>query len=264
MVARADEPEEMNFVKKHANAAYENLSDFAMARIFGPSPSEYATSMRTLVETGVWKDERELVQSYTDSMSYAYFNGRIERNESAFLALLSSVDLVTQERDSVEYEVTDLDHYYEFLGGLARTVEDIKGKKAEVTVIDSTEEEVQVEDLKESIERATRTRLLNPRWIEAMLKHKYHGASKIKERVENLIGFAATTGKVESWVFDEVANRLVFDEETRQKIQENNPYAAVKISELLIEANSRGYWRADGNKIEELRNTVLELESIIE
>ncbi|MBU4534296.1 MAG: cobaltochelatase subunit CobN [Euryarchaeota archaeon] len=32
------------------------------------------------------------------------------------------MDLVTQERDTVEYEVTDLDHYYEFLGGLSRTV----------------------------------------------------------------------------------------------------------------------------------------------
>jgi len=49
--------------------------------------------------------------------------------------------------------------------------------------VGSTEEEIVVEDLKVSIERATRTRLLNPVWIEGMLKHDFHGAKKIKDRV---------------------------------------------------------------------------------
>ncbi|GAB6056621.1 hypothetical protein JCM15415_19370 [Methanobacterium movens] len=60
---------------------------------------------------------------------------------------MGRVDLVTQERDNVEYEVTDLDHYYEFLGGLSRTVEEFRGEKAEIMVSDSTEEEIYVEDL---------------------------------------------------------------------------------------------------------------------
>ena len=92
-------------------------------------------------------------------------------------------DLVVQERDNVEYEVTDLDHYYEFLGGLSRIVQSKRGDKSECFVVGSTEEEVVVEDLKVSIERATRTRLLNPVWIEGMLKHDFHGAKKIKDRV---------------------------------------------------------------------------------
>jgi len=264
MVANLDEPAEKNYVRKHFLAMHGQLGDVALARIFGPSPGEYATSMRTLVESGAWQDENDLVASYTESMSYAYFAGRIERNEQVFTSVLKTIDIVTQERDNTEYEVTDLDHYYEFLGGLARAVQDRKGQKTEISVIDSTEEEVTVEDLKVAIERATRTRILNPRWIEGMLKHEFHGGKKIKDRVENILAFAATTGKVENWVFDEVAERFMFDEELRKKLQQNNPYAAMKIGELLIESERRGYWQAEKEKLERLRAIVLDMEGDIE
>jgi len=264
MVAKLDEPPEKNFVRKHYLQNKEELEDFALARIFGPSPTEYATSVRTLIESSSWNDEEDLVKSYDDSMCYAYFKGRIERNEQAFSKILETVDLVTQERDNTEYEVTDLDHYYEFLGGLARSVQDKKGEKAEVLVVDSTEEDVVVEDLKIAIERATRTRLLNPLWIEGMLKHDFHGAKKIKDRVEYLLGFAATTGKVENWVFDEVADKLIFDEEMRNRLQSNNPYATMRIAELLIEAERRGYWKADEERMKRLRDIILNMESVVE
>jgi len=264
MVAKLDEPLEKNFIRKHYLQNEKELKDFALARIFGPSPTEYATSMRTLVESSSWKDEKDLVKSYDDSMSYAYFKGRIEKNERAFSNILKTIDIVTQERDNTEYEVTDLDHYYEFLGGLSRTVQDKRGEKAEVMVIDSTEEDVVVEDLKIAIERATRTRTLNPLWIEGMLKHDFHGAKKIKDRVEYLLAFAATTGKVENWIFDEVADRLIFDEEMRRRLQANNPYATMRIAELLVEAERRGYWKVEEEKLRSLRNLVLNMESEIE
>ena len=143
-------------------------------------------------------------------------------------------------------------------------MQDKRGEKAEVMVIDSTEEDVVVEDLKIAIERATRTRTLNPLWIEGMLKHDFHGAKKIKDRVEYLLAFAATTGKVENWIFDEVADRLIFDEEMRRRLQANNPYATMRIAELLVEAERRGYWKVEEEKLRSLRNLVLNMESEIE
>lgn len=264
MVAVLDEPEDKNFIRKHFNKRRDALEEFALARIFGPSPTEYATSMRTLVETGSWRDEEELVKQYDDSMSYAYFRGKVQKHVQAFSRAVQAVDLVTQERDNTEYEVTDLDHYYEFLGGLARTVQQKRGERADVLVVDSTEEAVAVEDLKITIERATRTRMLNPNWIDGMLQHDFHGAKKIKDRVEHLLGFAATTGSVESWVFDRVADRFVFDEEMRKRLQANNPYATVKICESLIECERRGYWASDREKIRNLRDILLNMEADIE
>ena len=263
-VSKQNEPLRNNFIKKHYFNMKDNLNDFALARIFGPSPTEYATSMRTLVESGSWNDEKDLVKSYDNSISYAYFKGRVEKNDLAFSNILKSIDVVTQERDNTEYEVTDLDHYYEFLGGLSRTVQDKKGEKAEVLVMDSTEEDVVVEDLKITIERATRTRILNPRWLEGMLKHDFHGAKNVKDRVEYLLGFAATTGKVENWVFNDVADTLIFDEDMRKKLQTNNPYATLKMSELLMESNRRGYWKVKKEKLNELQNVILNMEGEVE
>ncbi|MDY6933385.1 MAG: cobaltochelatase subunit CobN [Spirochaetota bacterium] len=264
MAAMSDESVERNFIRKHYLNIKDEMKDSAKARIFGPSPGEYATSMRTMVENSTWDDEGELVRHYDDSMSYAYFKGRAERSEHAFTHLLKSINLITQERDNTEYEVTDLDHYYEFLGGLSISVQDKRGGRADVMVIDSTEDEVAVEDLQLSIERATRTRTLNPAWLKGMLKHDFHGAKNIKDRVECLLGFSATTGKVKNWVFDKVADRLVFDEDMRRELQSNNPYAAIKICETLMESQQRGYWNIDEEKLKELRDIILNMEGELE
>lgn len=264
MVAKLDEPPDKNYVRKHFLEYKDELKDFALARIFGPSPTEYATSVRTLIESSAWEEEKDLVKSYEDSMNYVYFTGRVEKNEKAFSNMLRSIDIVTQERDNTEYEVIDLDHYYEFLGGLSRTVQEKKGQKADTLVIDSTEEEVVVEDLKDSIERAVRTRLLNPVWLEGMLKHDFHGAKKIKDRLEYLLGFAATTAKVENWIFEEVVDKLIFNDEMRKKLFQNNPYSTIKISELLIEAEKRGYWKTEKEKLTQLQSIVLKMEGEIE
>ncbi|MHA1753750.1 MAG: cobaltochelatase subunit CobN, partial [Candidatus Helarchaeota archaeon] len=131
-------------------------------------------------------------------------------------------------------------------------------------IIDSTEEEVIVEDLKISIERSVRTRILNPKWIKGMLKHEFHGTKKIKDRIEHLLGFAATTHKVENWVFDEVANNLIFNEKLRKKLLENNPYATMKICELLVESENRGYWNTSQDRLNELKNIIINLEGDLE
>lgn len=263
-VTRLEESPEDNYPRKHYLEDEEELGDLAMARVFGPAPAEYATSMRTMVENGNWEDEEELVESYQDSMKYAYQEGNITESSEALNRALSRVDLVTQERDNTEYEVTDLDHYYEFLGGLARTIESTRGEKADILVVDSTEEEVQVEGLSQTIRRASRTRLLNPSWIDGMLKHEFHGAQKVKDSLEYLMGFAATTGQVENWLFDEAAYKLLFDEEMRERIQENNPYAAVKMGEILLETERRGYWEADEDKIKKLRDLVVKMDAEVE
>ncbi len=264
MVSGLDEPVEMNFVRKHYLEWEKELGEFALARVFGPSPSEYATSVRTLIETGNWSEEKELVEHYDDSLSYAYFNGRVENQREAFNRVLKSIELVAQERDNVEYEVTDLDHYYEFLGGLARSVREKRGTDVDVLVVDSTEEELLVEGLEVSIERAVRTRLLNPRWIEGMLNHNFHGGKLIKDRFENLLGFSATTGKVENWIYDELMKIFISNEKVRERLIENNPYAAVKIGEILVESAKRGYWKTKEETLEQLRNFILGLEGYLE
>jgi len=264
LAATADEPTERNYVRKHYLEARGEFGELAKARIFGPSGSEYATSMRTLVESSSWREEKELASSYDDSMCHAYLRGRMERALDLFQSLASKIDVVSQERDNTEYEFTDLDHYYEFFGGLARSVKEKRGEHPEQWVVDTTEENLEIEDVAKVIDRATRTRTLNPRWIDGMLSHDFHGAQKVAERVEYLIGLQATTGGVSPWLFDQAAQTLLFDEEMRRKLVENNRYATLNLAERMLEAYDRGYWKATSEDLEKLKTMILQMETWLE
>jgi len=260
----AEEPPKHNYVRKHYLEARDKFGELAKARIFGPSESEYATSLRTLVESSNWREEKELAASYDDSMSHAYWDRRTVRTPELFQVLVSQIDVISQERDNTEYEFTDLDHYYEFFGGLARSVKEKRGEYPEQWVIDTTEENLEIEDVEKVIDRAIRTRTLNPKWVDGMLNHDFHGAQKVAQRVEYLLGLQATTGRVKEWLFDQAAQTLLFDEEMRRRLVENNKYATLDLAERMLEAHDRGYWQATPEELEKLKTMILDMETWLE
>ncbi|RLC71126.1 MAG: hypothetical protein DRI26_05745 [Chloroflexi bacterium] len=274
-VAELEEPLEMNFVRKHSLEALESLRAgvkdektarrLSRARLFGPPAGEYGTKVIPLIETSNWGGEQDIAEAHIRSMNHVYAeNIHAERLDDLYRSLLTKVDLVSQVRDSHDYEITDLDHYYEFFGGLARSVEHLSGRKPEMLVSDTTREVIKTEDVGQAISRGVRTRLLNPKWISGMLEHDFHGAQKIADRVEYLLGFAATTGAVEDWVWQGVARRFIFDEEMRKRLWENNKFASIEIAKRLLEAVERGYWKASEEEIKRIREMYAEEEGILE
>ena len=236
LVSELEEPESLNFVKKHSTELK------SQRRIFGPMATEYGTRMLQLVEDSVWQKESDLANAYLSSMCYAYGKDvhSVEARE-LFEGLLKTVDVVTQVRSSVDYEITDLDHYYEFFGGLSKAVELVKGEKAEMVIVDSTREIAKVESIRDSIERGTITRTLNPKWIEEMLKHGFNGVQKIADRIEYLLGLSATTNAVDTKLWDKIAERFVLNEQLFNRLKEMNAYATREMLERLLEAEKRGY-----------------------
>jgi cobaltochelatase CobN len=256
LVAELDEPEDMNFVKKRRHIPL---------RIFGPKPGEYAPHLPQLIESSAWNKEADLVKAYIFHMSHAYGRGvhGVEAREQ-FEALLREVEVVSQVRDSHLLDIIDLDHYYEFLGGLAKSVEVVRGRKPEILVADTTKEYMEVEDVSASIKRGLITRLLNPKWIEEMLKAGYHGAQHIAGRVDNLMGLSATTGKVEEWMWRRVFQRYVAEEKYREWLRRVNPYALHSIASRIYEAYRRGYWRPTDEELKLLEEVIMSLERELE
>jgi cobaltochelatase CobN len=274
VVAALDEPDGQNFVRENTLALEAKLKGtvpegklkaVTTGRVYGPRPGEYGTRTTHLIETGAWKSEEEIARVFADSMSHLYGdNVRGERIREAYDDRLGRVELVSQVRDCHEYEVMDLDHYYEFFGGLSRTVEAARGTPPEMIISDTSKEVIRTEGVGEAINRGVRTRLLNPKWIDDLLRHDYHGVQKVGERVENLIGFAATTHAVENWVWSAVTDRYVRDEEMFRRLIENNQYATEEMLNRLMEARDRGYWAATEEELDLLRGRYLQLEGHIE
>ncbi len=257
-VAELDEEPEVNYVKKHLDG------DKKLYRIFGPKLGAYNTRLTDIIETSEWSSEEELAKMYIEDMMYAY--GEDVHGEEAaeeFIDNLKNVEMVCQIRSSAEYEITDLDHYYEFFGGLKRAVEDLVGRKVDAFWVDSLENKIKIKSSEDTIDFAARTRILNPTWIEGMLEHGYDGVREISKRIEYLLGHSALTG-VSEWVWDKVCDTYILDEELRRRMEKENPWAVYEIARRLYEAYERGYWSADQEKIEKLREIAGEIESELE
>ena len=211
-VAILDEDVSQNYIKKHSEEIKASLEEpdaakISSIRIFGPASGEYGTGITGIVEASAWESETEISGKYVESMSYAYGPGLSGLPcGGLFKKLLSTTEMVSQVRDSSEYEISDLDHYYEFLGGLSKSVETTRGKKPGILVSDTTAEKIRTVAADQAIVKGVYTRLLNPTWIDGMLRHDFHGAENVADRVENLIGFAATVG-INSEVFQNVRGK---------------------------------------------------------
>ena len=275
LVNDADETDEQNYMKANSAKLYSYLIDkgydeeeaasLSVTRIFGPQEGEYGTGITSIIETKAWEKEEQIGSQFLSSLHYAY-SRKMHGSDTADLyeQNLKSVEIVSQVRDNNEYEITDLDHYYEFFGGLAKSVEMVKGRKAVMLITDTTGAAPITESAEKAVAKGIRTRVLNPKWIDGMLAHKYHGAQKIADRFENVMGLAATTGAVEQWVYNDLYEKYAQDEEMRRRMAENNPYAYMDILEQMEEYSRRGYWNASEEQLEAIRNAYLETENTIE
>jgi magnesium chelatase subunit H len=174
------------------------------------------------------------------------------------------VQLAYQNLDSVELGVTTVDHYFDTLGGISRAVRRAKGADVPVYIGDQTTGAGTVRTLAEQVALETRTRMLNPKWYEGMLKHGYEGVRQIEVHLTNTLGWSATTGQVAPWVYQQITQTFVLDPEMRRRLAELNPTASAKVASRLIEAHERSYWTPDAAVLEALRQAGEELEDRLE
>jgi len=269
LAASADEPAEQNFLRKHAlayQAAHGCDLETASLRVFGNADGAYGSNVNHLVENGRWDDEDELAETYTRRKSFAYgLKGQPVQHTALLKNALSTVDLAYQNLDSVELGVTTVDHYFDTLGGISRAVRIAKGGvSAPVYIGDQTRGEGTVRTLSEQVALETRTRMLNPKWYEGMLKHGYEGVRQIEEHVTNTMGWSATTGEVAPWVYRQLTETFMLDPEMRERLAKLNPVASAKVANRLIEAHERKYWSPDPEMLDVLRRAGEELEDRLE
>ena len=269
LAAAADEPPELNFVRKHAlacQAAHHCDLETASLRVFGNADGAYGSNVNHLVANGRWDDEDELAETYTRRKSFAYgVKGQPVQQTALLKNALATVDLAYQNLDSVELGVTTVDHYFDTLGGISRAVRIARGgTSAPVYIGDQTRGQGAVRTLSEQVALETRTRMLNPKWYEGMLKHGYEGVRQIEEHVTNTMGWSATTGEVAPWVYRQLTETFVLDPVMRERLASLNPVASAKVANRLMEAHERKYWSPDPEMLDVLRRAGEELEDRLE
>jgi magnesium chelatase subunit H len=269
LAATANEPNEMNFVRKHA-LAYQAVHgcdiETAALRVFSNAEGAYGANVNSLVDGAQWNDEDEISETYSRRKCFAYGrNGAVTQQSTLLQSAISKIDFAYQNLDGVELGVTSISHYFDSLGGMGRSATKAHGgKTTPIYISDQTRGEGKVRSLTEQVALETRTRVLNPKWYEGMLKHGYEGVRQIEEHVTNTVGWSATTGQVDPWVYEQITRTYVLDPEMRQRMAALNPVASAKMANRIMEAHQRGYWKPDDILLRALQDAGDELEDRLE
>jgi magnesium chelatase subunit H len=269
LAASADEPLEMNWIRQHALAYQQEHGctlETAALRVYGNAEGAYGANVNNLVESSRWGDEGELAETYKRRKSFAYGRtGRAVQQTALMQTALADVQLTYQNLDSLELGVTTVDNYFDTLGGITQAVKLAKGGQTPPVYIgDQTKGNAAVRSLKEQVSIETRTRMLNPKWYEGMLEHGYEGVRQIEVHVTNTMGWSATTGQVQPWVYKQISETFMLDPQMRDRLAKLNPTASARVANRLIEASERNYWQPDPATLQALRQASEELEDRLE
>ena len=269
LAASADEPLEMNWIRKHALGYQKEHGctlEIASLRVYGNAEGAYGSNVNNLVESSRWDEEGELAETYKRRKGFAYGRtGRAVQQTALLTSALADVQLTYQNLDSVELGVTTVDNYFDTLGGITQAVKVAKGGKTPPVYIgDQTKGDASVRSLQEQVALETRTRMLNPKWFEGMLEHGYEGVRQIEVHVTNTMGWSATTGQVQPWVYQQLTETFMLDPAMRERLAKLNPTASARVVNRLIEASDRNYWQPDAETLNALRLAGEELEDRLE
>ncbi|MEH2079342.1 MAG: magnesium chelatase subunit H [Nostoc sp.] len=270
MAAEADEPLEMNFVRKHALQQAEEIGinlRQAATRVFSNASGSYSSNINLAVENSTWDSEAELQEMYLNRKSFSFNSdnpGIMDESRQIFESTLKTADATFQNLDSSEISLTDVSHYFD--SDPTKLVANLRGdgKKPASYIADTTTANAQVRTLTETVRLDARTKLLNPKWYEGMLNHGYEGVRELSKRLVNTMGWSATAGAVDNWIYEDTNETFIKDEEMQKRLMNLNPHSFRKVVSTLLEVNGRGYWETSEDNLDRLRELYQEVEDRIE
>jgi magnesium chelatase subunit H len=264
-VALLEEPPDMNYVRRNVSEGMEqgvSAFDDAVSRVFSNAPGNYGTNVNFMVMDSQWESAETLGELFVTRKCFAYSRdsqGRaVEGREARRLMddALSRVEATYQNLDSFEVGITDVDHYFEYLGGVSKAVETRSKARPAIYLADSLSPQTRIRSLEETVRLESRAKTLNPKWYEGMLNHGFRGVAEIENHVANTFGWSATVDAVDPWIYTEISKTFLLDQNMFNRLRELNPDSARSLTKRLLEAHNRGYWNPDEEVLEKLRDIV--------
>jgi cobaltochelatase CobN len=232
-------------------------------RIFGAKPGAYGSGILPLLESRDWRSDDDLAAVYEAWSGFAYDQANLGGTPAldAMRRRFSLIDVAVKNQDNREHDIFDSDDYMQDHGGMVATIRALTGRQPKAWFGDSANPAApKVRTLQEEAARVVRTRVVNPKWIDAMQRHGYKGAFEMAATVDYLFGYDATAHVVEDWMYERVTESYVADPAVRKFFEQSNPWALRSISERLLEAHERGLWDASDTALATLRSALLEAE----
>ncbi|WP_216908668.1 cobaltochelatase subunit CobN [Synechococcus sp. CCY 0621] len=245
-------------------------------RIYGSAPGAYGAGLQGLIDSGHWEERSDLGEAFLNWSAWRYDGDPSDGASGGAIAAtadrsglerrLAQVQVVLHNQDNREHDLLDSDDYYQFQGGLSAAAERLQGQAPALWFGDhSRSQRPRLHRLEREFDKVLRSRLLNPRWIEAMQEHGYKGGFEMAASLDYLFAYDASTGRVPDWGYGAISAAWLEDATVREFLGRSNPWALRDMAERLLEAHHRGLWEgADPQRLEGLRALVLESEGLVE
>ena len=276
IVSKLDESDDINYYKKHLREdikkyireglSENDASDMASIRIFGDPPGQHGNGVSVLIASSKWDTIDQIAETYATWGAYAYGGKwKGQKVTAAFKKRIGDLDITVKNHNDREFDMLDIDDDYDSLGGMNAAVRTF-GKHTPYSVMgDSSDtDRLKTRTLEEETAYVMRSRVLNPKWVEGLKQHGYKGAMEISKLTEYILGWSSTSDNIEDWMFKAVTEKFIFNEENKQWIEDNNPYALKEMIEDMLEAIDRDLWDAPQEIRDRLKDMYLESEGNLE
>ena len=235
-----------------SSGSTKDVEQLSAARVFSEAPNAYSPSTQFLAKSGDLRgDDKTMVRLYNDRMNHAYGIGEASgQSDAAFTTNLAQMQAAFMSRSDPVNGLLDQPMVAAYLGGLNMAAKDANGGSDVSLYIDTIRkgELPKIEDTSHVIERELQSKYLNPAWIKAMQASGYDGARYMTEMTDNLSLWNTTARRsVESDTWESVKRVYVDDQYglgIKEYFEKNNPYARQVMLATLLDAVTRGYWRA--------------------
>jgi cobaltochelatase CobN len=275
LVADLDEPETVNFVRRHvrndeaefSRSGVTRAAAKARYRLFSNKPGAYGTGILNAITDSNWETSDDLARIYLEWGGFAYTGDLYgEPAHDEFRHRLASAEIAVQNKDNYEHDIFDSDDYMQFHGGMIAAIRSLAGREPMAVLGDSADPEAaRNRDLREEARRVFRARVANPKWLRAIQRHGYKGALEMAATVDYLFGYDATAQVIDDWMYQQVAEKYVLDETSREFCERSNPWALREMTGRLLEAAERGMWsEPDPETLARLQAAYLANEGLLE
>ncbi len=237
------------------------------SRIYGSAPGSYGAGLQEIINSGSWENQSELADAFIEWSKWRYEgSSKIIKDKDGLESNLSKVKVVLHSQDNREHDILDSDDYYQFQGGLISAIKKTSGTNPQAYFADNSRyQRPRIHKLSKEIDKVVRSRLLNPKWIEGIKEHGYKGAFEMSASLDYLFSYDATTNLVPNWCYQSIVNNWLMNNNTKNFISENNPWALRDIAERLLEASNRKLWtNATIEEISSIKKLLSDIDSKIE
>ena len=282
-VCELDEADERNFIGAHVRQRLAELRAtlktgddatlrrLASYRCFSSADGAYGGGVGLALDASAWEDDTDLAEALINSAGTAFgADGRparlpAVRQMGEYAQLLRRMDLSYQRAASADADLLASSCYLDVQGGAAAARRGLGGGAMRMYWGDTqTTSDGEVRSLDDEVALSLAATVLNPDWLATARDQGYTGASGVSNRVNVLFGWSAAARLVDRAQFDAVHDRLVADDKTRAWLQHDNPHAFEEIVRRLLEAQARGLWAADAQRLDALHAAVLDVEGDLE